>query len=147
MILYHGSPKKLKVLKPQQAKGISKKADRQKGVYATHKKDRAIAMTLIHLRGIVGGKRLNFPKGKPIGTIFEGWPIQKEFYLYKIPQKDFKKIDGWQWFSSVPVKVNKYEKLKTKDYIKFLRKGTKREKEIFDKRIKHFKEINPNKIK
>lgn len=138
MKLYHGSTRKLKILKPKQATGINKKADRQVGVYATDKKDRAIAMTLIHLKGIEGGTRLNFPKGKPKGIIFEGWPTQKYFYLYTLPKKTFKKIDSWQWISKEEVIPLKIEKLKTKDYVYMIRKGTEREKKEFERRLIKF---------
>ncbi|MGD9276795.1 MAG: hypothetical protein PVJ67_06510 [Candidatus Pacearchaeota archaeon] len=131
--LWHGSPRKLKELIPRQATGLNKKEDRQIGVYATDKRDRAIAMTLINLKGVRGGTRLIFPRGKVKGIVFEGWPTQEYFYLYTLPKEGFSKIDNWQWISKKKIIPLKIEKLKTKDYIPMIRKGTKKEKEEFDK--------------
>lgn len=137
--LWHSSPKKLKVLKPSRATGISKKEDRQKKVYSTNKKDRAIVFGLISQKD-VRGARLNFPNKKVIGTIFNGWPKQKYFYLYKLSSKTFKPIDEWQWVSDEKVKPIKIEKIKTSDYIHLVRKATLREKKIWEERIKKFEE-------
>ena len=136
MKLYHGSPIKKEVLIPRKANGISKKADRQVGVYASNKKDRAIAMALIHLKGIYGPSRLNFPKGGVIGTVYYGWPKQKYLYLYTIDSKNFKKIDSWQWITHKELKPIKIEKLKVKDFIYMIRKGTEKERKIIEERIR-----------
>ena len=137
--LWHGSPIKKDKLISKQATGISKKVDMQRGVYATNKKNRAIAFGLISQKDVKGSK-LNFPKGKVIGTVFNGWPKQKYFYLYKLPSKTFKQIDNWQWISKEKVKILKVEKLKTSDYIHMIRKATPREKKLWKEQLKKFRE-------
>ena len=131
MKIYHGSSRKLKVLRPRQATGIKKAKDRQIAVYATHKKERAIVITLIHLKGIRGGFELRKINKEVGGIIYGGWPTQKDFYLYELPKKTFSKIDSWQWISKEEVRPLKVERLEVKDYLYLLKKGSKiREKEI-----------------
>lgn len=142
--LYHGSPRKINILEPKLATGMGKDSNRQIGVYATDKKDRAIAMALIHLKGIKGGTRLNFPSGKVDGIVFNGWPTQKYFYLHILPSESFEKVDSWQYISKecvVPVRV---ERLKVSDYIHMLRKGTRQERANFDKAWREFENAKFN---
>lgn len=140
MKLYHGSSRKLKILKPKQATGIYKKEDRQIGIYATNNKEKAIAMAMIHLKGIVGPTRMSFPKGEIIGIIFGGWPTQKYFYLYTLSSKSFSKLDEWQYISKENIVPLKIGKLETKNYSHLIRFATKKEKESLQKGLKKFKE-------
>ena len=130
--LWYGSKSKKGKIIPKQARGAFKKEDRQFGVYATDKKERAITMALIHLKGVKGPTMLNSPHGKVQGIIFDGWPTQDKFYLYKLSSKYFKKIDNWQWISKKEIKPLETKELKTSDYLHLLRKGTKKDRQKFN---------------
>ena len=145
--LWHGSPIKKNKLISKQAFSLKNKEERQIGIYATNIKERSIAMAILHQKG-VRGSRLNFPKGKVIGTIFNGWPKQKYFYLYKLSSKTFSKIprNDWEFISKESVKPLKVVRLKTSDYIHLIKKATPREKIIWKKMVVRFKAKNPKKI-
>ncbi len=136
--LWHGNLIKKNKLISKQAFSIKNKEERQIGIYATNIKDRSIVMAILHQKG-VRGSRLNFPKGKVIGTIFNGWPKQKYFYLYKLSSKTFEQIDNWQWISKESIKPLKVERLKTSDYVHLIRKATPREKKIWKEQLKKFR--------
>ncbi|MCK4552772.1 hypothetical protein KAT80_01035 [Candidatus Pacearchaeota archaeon] len=136
--LWHGSQIKKNKLISKQAFSLKNKEERQIGIYVTNIKERSIVMAILHQKG-VRGSRLNFPKGKVIGTIFNGWPKQKYFYLYKLSSKTFKQIDNWQWVSKESIKPLKVERLKTSDYIHMIRKATPREKKIWKEQLKKFR--------
>jgi hypothetical protein len=143
MKLYHGTSKKIagKKLIPKQARSAKNKASNQVAIYATDRKDFAIVMALLHQGGVSRFCRINFLKGKAIGTIFEGWPNQKYFYLYTLPSKDFALIprSKGEWISHKEVVPSKIEKLETKDYLHLLRKGTPGEFKKYRELIKRAK--------
>lgn len=135
-ILYHGSPKKLIGTKliPKKPTDLEKeKENLYEGIYATDIKELAIAMAIICSKG-VRGSGVNFSKEKAKGIIYQGWPEQKEVYLYSLPSKTFKmtgKIKH-QFVSSKPVKPIKIEKVLIKDYENLIRKATKKEKQDWE---------------
>jgi hypothetical protein len=137
--LYHGTTKKIlgKNLLPRKAKDLSKNPkNMHKAVYATNKKDIAIAMALISCKG-VNYSSLSF-NHKPYGAIYIGWPNQKYIYLYILPSKTFKKMggNGRQYASYKPVKPIAIKTLRVKNYINLIRKTTKKEKTAFFKKRK-----------
>lgn len=138
--LFHGSTKEIKGnrLLPNQASDLGERPENlHKAVYATDVKEIAIAMAIISCKG-VNYSSLDFKK-KPFGIIYEGWPEQKNIYLYSLPRETFKQDggSGHQYHSIKPVKPSKVEKLKTDDYIYLVRKATNSEKEKFFEKYKH----------
>ncbi|MBU3905291.1 MAG: hypothetical protein KJ906_04050 [Nanoarchaeota archaeon] len=132
--LYHGSAKELigNKLIPKKAKDLGKKSENlHTAVYATKKKQIAIAMAIISCRGVYKSS-LSFnksSKSKTYGTIHIGWPKQEYIYLYTLSSKTFKPTDkrGLQWISEKAVKPEKIDKLLVKDYIKLVKKVNKKE--------------------
>ncbi len=140
--LYHGSSKKLigKALIQKKPTDLEKNAENlHKGVFATDIKDLAISMAIICSKGIKYSS-LGFLHNKTKGIIYDGWPKQKEFYLYTLPSKTFKRTGKikHQFVSSVPVKPIKTEKLLIKDYRNLFRKATEKEKQIWEKKYGKF---------
>ena len=138
--LYHGSAKKLKVnkLTPRPAKDLLNKPENlHTAVYATDIKEVAIAAALINCKG-VKGSTLYFTTEKPYAKIYGGWPEQEYIYLYTLPSKTFIQEGGRgsQYYSEVPVKPLKVEKLAIKDYLSLINKATKKERENFLKKYK-----------
>lgn len=126
--LYHGSSKKLQGnrLMPRKAAGLGKKKEQQIGIYATHSRTAAVVMGLI---SGTGGSELKIHGKKVEGILYSSLPKNKILYLYSLPSNKFAKIDRWQWISYETVKPVRVEKLKVKNYIHFIRKATKKEKE------------------
>ena len=137
MRLYHGSAKKIKgkFLIPKKPHDLgNQKENLIKGVYATDVKNSAIAMAIISSKGVISGT-LNYKKKS---VIYEGWPKQKYIYLYHFPIQTFKRTskESHQLVSKKSVKPIKIEKLNIKDYLKLVRKATKKEIENFFKKYK-----------
>ncbi len=141
--LYHGSSKKIigdKII-PKRAKDLADRPENiHNAVYATKSKEIAIAMAIISCIGVFRSS-LSFTKHgkhKTYGTIYKGWPLQKYIYLYILPSKTFKATDkyGFQWISGKTVKPEKVEKLLVKDYLKLVRKASKKEIKEFKERYK-----------
>lgn len=148
-ILYHGSSKKLMgdKLIPKRTIDLGKNPENLiKGVYATDIKELAIAMAIICSKG-VNSSGLNFKKyekGKSKGIIYEGWPNQKEIYLYILPSRNFTKSKGiiHQFVSEKPVKPLKIERLKVENYLYLVKKADDKEKQIWEKKYNSFKLIH-----
>jgi hypothetical protein len=129
--LYHGSPRKLNGgrLIPTLAEDLAKNPENMKrGVYATDKKEIAIAMAIISTKGVIGAGLDNFGRGR-YGKIYLGKPKQKYISLHYLPIKTFKKSKGVrnQFFSEGAVEPVKTEKLLVEDYIGLVKYATKRE--------------------
>ena len=140
-ILYHGSLHKLrgKSLNPSKPEDVEENKDNLiKGVYATDKKEVAIAMAIItdrcsatlHLK----------PKKGYYSTVYEGWPTRKIIYLYYLPKNKFFESPrgSHQFVSKNSVKVIKTETIKVKNYIHLLKKANKKEKAIWNKKVKSY---------
>ena len=144
--VYHGSGKKMEGdLIPKKASDLAGTKDNiLKGVYASDNKNEAIAMGIVRCKG-VGSASVGTPRAKSnkiIAIIYNGTPKQTYFYRYTLPSKSFvnRPRGSHDWVSPKPVKPEKVEKLKVKNYIKLIRNATKEEKE------KWFKE-NGDKLK
>lgn len=136
-ILYHGSIRKIKgkYLIPKQPHDLEKKKENLvKAVYASHIKDIAIAMAIISCKGVLSASLNTERKRK--GIIYEGWPKQKNVYLYFLPVNSFKRSskESAQWFSTIPIEPLGIKKLEVKKYLNLVRKATKRELNHFFKR-------------
>lgn len=129
--LFHGSTRLIKgKLIPKTAEDLEEHPSNIiKAVYATDKKEVAIAMAIISLRGVNGASLLDYKKGKPVGKIYIGWPKAKYVYLYTLPEKTFKKSKGVrnQYYSEKPVKPINVERINIKDYLHLIKKATKKE--------------------
>ena len=128
--LYHGSIREIKgdYFRPKQPQDLEKNPDNlHMVVYATSKKEVAIAMAIISCKG-VNWASLSF-KRKPYGIIYEGWPKQEFIFLYTLPSKSFRMSGGGgkQYVSADPVKPLSVEKLAVQDYLYLVRKGTEKE--------------------
>lgn len=138
--LYHGSPRKLigDRLLPKKAKDLDKNRleNTQKAVYATDRKDVAIAMAIVSSKGANGASLSMNRKQKPYGTIYSGWPKQKEIYLHYLPHRNFKKTkqNSHQFISKKAVKPIKTEKLEIKKYLQLIKKASKDEAKKWFKR-------------
>ncbi|MBI2044464.1 hypothetical protein HYT23_00235 [Candidatus Pacearchaeota archaeon] len=133
--VYHGSSKKLNILKTKRAKGGILK-DKLNGVYATHEMKSAIMMGLLSGKGIKGSS-FHETNNKMHGIIYRGGLKNRVFYVYFLSPKTFKKIDSWQWVSKEEVKPIKVKKLFIKDYKSWIRKATKEEKERWLKKYEN----------
>jgi hypothetical protein len=132
MKLYHGSPKKLigETLNPSQGEDSDERPDNQIfGVYATDRKDFAIAMAILNCEGTLGGSINDLTKDKIDAKIYGDFPKQKYVYLHTLPIKTFipsERIKN-QFISKVPVKPIKTEKILISDYLHLIKKATKEE--------------------
>lgn len=130
--LYHGSPNKLKgnTLNPSQGDDSDERPENKLfGVYASDRKDFAIAMAIMTCKDVLGGSIDGFKGGKIIARIYGKFPKQKYVYLYTVPSKTFRptKTIEHQFISKVPVKPIKTEKIVVSDYLHLLKKATKEE--------------------
>ena len=136
--LYHGSRREIKGdrLLPRQATDLGERPENlHKAVYSTDIKELAITMAILGSRG-VNSSSLGFDK-KSLGIIYEGWPTQKNVYLYTLPTKTFKQEGPrHQYYSTDPVKPIKIEKLVVQDYLHLVRKATKKEKKMLFEKYK-----------
>jgi hypothetical protein len=138
MVLYHGSPHKLKgdKLIPKPAEDLEKnKHNTITGIYASGFKNAAIAMAVLSTKG-VWHAGLDTAAKNPIGIIYRGWPKQRYIYLHYLPSRTFKNIpkNSAQWVSEKPIKPLRTERLNVKDYIHFVRKATKKERDSWKKK-------------
>jgi|TARA_Y100000310_G_scaffold79837_1_gene76506 hypothetical protein len=131
-VLFHGSPYKLKgsVLKPSQGDDSKERPENSLfGVYASDRKDFAIAMAILSCKGVIGGSIEGFTKTSINAKIYGPLPKKKFIYLYSLPANTFRptKSIAHQYISSVPVKALLVEKLAISDHVRLLKKATKDE--------------------
>jgi|TARA_Y100000310_G_C20580600_1_gene762766 hypothetical protein len=113
MKLYHGSPKKLKILTPKQAKGLTK-FENQKAIF--------LCKTFKHAALYAIGKTL---KGKtifaltPKKLIIVGKKKLKSGYVYEVNVKT-KKGEREQFSYNKKIKNFKISKVNPKDYEKYI---------------------------
>ncbi|MEZ4726352.1 MAG: hypothetical protein R3E79_04370 [Caldilineaceae bacterium] len=109
--LYHGSATpNIAHFAPRLARGVGPKKDKLVAVYATHRKELAIAFAL-PLRPNAEGHlawRLALPEDfaqhHPL-VILEAGALDLEChgYLYRFSAESFEPIDEWQWVATQPV--------------------------------------------
>lgn len=118
--LYHGRQFLADILEPEQVQGQEDSHNRLCAVYASHKRQFAIPFAL-PITPDADGKcfwRFNFEDEEPRIKIKEGWlDPTREGYLYRVPVDTFKKVDDYQWVSSVPVTPLDYEIIHPWDYL------------------------------
>jgi hypothetical protein len=132
IILYHGSPRKLigNFLNSSQGEDSDERPENKlRGVYATDRKDFAIAVAILSCKDVQGGSIIEFSKSKINAKIYGDFPKQKYVYLYALPIKTFKptKSIKHQFISKVSVKPIKVERILISDYLYLIKKATKAE--------------------
>jgi len=83
--LYHGSPRKLvgKKLNPSLGGDLERRPENNLlAVYATDKKDLAIAMAIMGCKDVIGGSVDKYKKNKLNARIYGNYPNQKFIYLF-----------------------------------------------------------------
>ena len=131
-VLYHGSPKTLigDTLNPSQGDDSDERPENKLfGVYATDRKDFAIVMAIINCKDVLGGSIEGFTKNTIDAKIYGKLPKQKYVYLYTLAIKTFNptKSIKHQFFSDVPVKPIKTEKILVSDYLHLIKRATEEE--------------------
>lgn len=119
--LFHGSSNELSgdFLNPSQGKDVAERPENNYfAVYATDRKDLAIAMAIIGCSDTIGGSIDEYVDGKLNAKIYGDFPSQEYIFLHYLPIKSFKqtKIDEHQFYSLKVVKPLKTEKIRVKDY-------------------------------
>ncbi|MFH1376052.1 MAG: hypothetical protein ABIH25_00280 [Candidatus Woesearchaeota archaeon] len=140
--LWHGSTKKVNIIKPSKAIDLSKHPDsNRKGVYATDLKELAIEFGLADKKL---HKYADYSK-KPVQIVLIEGDIRKgkKFYLYKLKNKGFKEMPkkSHQWVSFKEIKPLKIEELNVDDYLHLIRKANKKDKEYYFSLIGKFKKV------
>ena len=136
--VYHGSPKRISekfVTKIPRDLGKCKHNIRN-GIYASSVRSKAIGMAVCGAKGVVSSG-MGFDIGnKQKGVIYVGWPVQKYIYLYTFSSETFVRCpkNSTQFVSMKSVAPIKVEKLKTENYLKLVRKPSKKELGIFIKK-------------
>jgi hypothetical protein len=125
-ILYHGSNKKINVLKPREP-SYDLKENSMKAVFATSNKNLAIAMGLTAQKGSESfGSR-----DKLMINFVKGYPKMKYVYLHYLNSKDFRHNRGKEYISTKEVKPFKIEKYKVSELSHIWRKSNKKELTAF----------------
>jgi hypothetical protein len=137
--LWHGSSKEIKgdKLISREARDLGEHPENLlRAVYATDKRDLAIAMAIIKSEGVKCSS-LNFNGNPPYGIIYEGIPQQEHAYLFKLPSKTFQETGhkGRQWVSLEAVEPLGIEEIVVKDHMNLVRDATEKEKEEFFRRF------------
>jgi hypothetical protein len=125
-ILYHGSNKKISILKPRQP-SLDLKENSMKAIFATSNKNLAIAMGLTAQKGTESfGSR-----DKLMINFVKGYPKMKYVYLHYLKFKDFKLNRGEEYISTKEVKPYKIKKYKVPELTHLWRKSNKKELKEF----------------
>jgi len=136
--LFHGSGTLIRSthLKINQPKDKSEKENNLLGVYATDRKDIAIAMSLTTEKYT---RSFGDYHQTPFQAIFvRGQPKKKFVYLYKVSSKNFTEQPkgSHQWVSPKHAKIIERTRLPVKDLEQYWRLATKKEKDWFYAQIK-----------
>ncbi|MCK5345415.1 hypothetical protein KAI32_02320 [Candidatus Pacearchaeota archaeon] len=136
--VYHGSPKRIKgKFTPKIPRDLGKnKHNIMNGVYASSVKNKAIGRGVCVAKGVISA-RMGFDLGdRQKGVIYKGWPAQKYIYLHTFDSETFERYpkNSTQFVSMKAVKPVKIEKLLTEDYLKLIRKASKKELNNFIKK-------------
>ena len=136
-ILYHGSSKKIVILKPKQP-FLDLKENSMKAVFATSNKKYAIAMGLTAQKGSSSfGSR-----DKLMINFVIGYPKMEYVYLHYLNPKDFKLNKGNEYISTKEVKPFKIERYNVSDLSHLWRKSNNKELKEFLKDRDKWKATN-----
>jgi len=138
--LYHGSSEgNIRVFRPMFPKDLGKgKHNKHKGVYATKLKKWAMIMGI--LSGLKGPMTINISSKKIQGIVYRDTKLNKKyFYIYKFDSTFFRNLPkgSHQDISFEKIKPIKKQKFLVKDYMKWVREATDKEKEQVEKLIKN----------
>ncbi len=119
--LYHGSPHKVEILKPNLAQGFGERAsDRFNAIYASDLRIYAIvfALTIYPNQSGLRSWSLSYTQ-KGFEVIIEAGNIDltRKGYLYRLPSDTFRQVSRYQWVSDIPVRPLDYEIITATDYI------------------------------
>ena len=124
-VLYHGSLHKIDgPLRPGQPHDRAKTPDNMRyGVYASHKRNVAIAVALCKAtKGIAAVNLLNRNERRPPGELWYGrLPDDGTIYLYTLDSDSFEYRQS-QWVSINPVTPVRCEVLRIRDHLHLVRK-------------------------
>jgi len=112
MILYHGSPKKLKILIPRKANGLNK-FENQKAIFLTKSFEQTALFALG--KSLKGKTKFALPQGK---LIIEGDLTTAEIgYVYEVNVEAKRGTRGdYEYAYNKPIKKFKIHEVKLKDY-------------------------------
>jgi len=122
LILYHGSNKKIEILKPRKP-SFDSKENSMKAVFATSNKKLALAMGLTAQKGSESfGSR-----DKLMINFVKGYPKMKYVYLHYLDSKFFSHNRGEEYTSKKEVRPFKVEKFPLIKLTHLWRKSNKKE--------------------
>lgn len=125
-ILYHGSNKKISILKPRQP-SFDLKENSMKAVFATSNKNLAIAMGLTAQKGTESfGSR-----DKLMINFIKGYPKMRHVYLHYLNSRNFKLNRRKEYISKKEVKPFKIEEYPLSKLTHLWRKSNKKELKEF----------------
>lgn len=111
MYLFHGSPKKLEIIEPQQAGGEG--AEGLKGVYAGESLHE-VAPFALPIKPQNG--HISFSCDDGCATIHCGYLDPEDHgYVYRVKPDTFRKVDEWEWVSTEPVVPIEVKEIAVKD--------------------------------
>lgn len=127
-VLYHGSNKKIIILKPKQP-SFDLKDNSMKAVFATNNKNLAIGMGLTTQKG--SSSFATHSHTQAMINFVKGYPKMKHIYLHYLNSKDFKHNRGNEYISTKEVKPFKIERYNVSDLSHIWRKSNKKELKEF----------------
>jgi len=115
--LYHGTRKKLDLLKPTQGVGYGM-ADNERGVYAVSERELAIPFAISYLPLGDGATFSVVTSKRPPRIVLKDTDVDwgQLGYVYKVRSETFEQIDSEQWLSRVPVEPVGIEEIKPESY-------------------------------
>jgi hypothetical protein len=119
--LYHGTCKKLDLLKPTQGVGHGM-VDNEYGVYAVSERDLAIPFAISY-RALGDGAVFSVETSRrPPRVVLRNTDVDwdKVGYVYKVSSKTFERIDSDQWLSRVPVEPVETEEINPVSYLNWI---------------------------
>jgi hypothetical protein len=139
--LYHGSSERFDVILPSQAYDWGYKEGRRNAVYATSKRDIALAFAL----GIVPDENgqtdrvmdYKYTKDETVMLYVKGHPnFGGKGYVYKLSSKGFSYAGGTQWVSPVPVHPLEITETNVDDYAHLWRYPTDEERQQIEENFR-----------
>lgn len=138
--LYHGSSKKVDVLKLSQADDWKYEAGRHFGVYATSNRDVALAFALGGVPDKTGtcSRVIREKEHKSLKMVFvRGHPnFGGKGYLYKLSAKGFRHVGVDQWVCNHPIKPLEIIEINVNDYLHLYRYATAQERIEIEREFK-----------
>ncbi len=123
--LYHGSPHKLDIIVPNQARGLGNQVNnRLNSVYASDERNYAIMFALNIFPNHQGERTWSIswtPELMEVVITNGKLDLTTEGYLYRLPSDTFRQVEHFQWVSDVPVKPLECQIIRPKDHLHWIR--------------------------